>query len=260
MTGRQTISVVIPTKNSARLLPDCLESVGWADEIVVVDMHSEDATREVCAGYPQCRVFERDDYIFGNVNYGFEQATGDWVMRLDTDERITPELAGEIRAVLAAPPNGVTGYEFRERVFQLGRELRHGFGREHYRKMMFRRGAARYPLQSEHEGLETSGEWFRLRYPYDHLNYLRVSDYLEKANYYTDKDVERAELPEQPPSAWRAALLAFRLFYLYYVKWQGVRDGWIGFVDASMRSFYAIVEWAKLRERWERERGGRRAG
>ena len=106
MSERQTISVVVPTKNSAGVLRDCLASVAWADEILVVDMHSVDGTQEICARHAQCRVFERDDYIFANVNYGFDQATGDWVMRLDSDERITPELAAEIREILARPPDG----------------------------------------------------------------------------------------------------------------------------------------------------------
>jgi glycosyltransferase involved in cell wall biosynthesis len=256
----QTLSVVIPTKNAAELLTGALESVKWADELIVVDMFSTDETDEVCARYPNCRVFKRDDYIFGNVNFGFDQATTDWVMRLDTDERIPPELAEEVRAILAAPPGGVTGFEFWEQTFRLGRELEHGFGRKHFRKMMFRRGSARYPVRSEHESLETSGTWLRSEHPYLHLNYPRVADYLEKTNYYTGKDVERVVLPDRPPTTWDGARETLRAFYLYYLKWRGYKDGWVGFLDAAMRSFYQLVYWAKLRERWERERGAADAG
>jgi glycosyltransferase involved in cell wall biosynthesis len=250
----QTLSVVIPTKNAAELLAGALESVKWADELIVVDMFSTDETDEVCARYPNCRLFKRDDYIFGNVNFGFDQATTDWVMRLDTDERITPELADEIRGILVSPPDGVTGFMFWERIVVLGRELRYGFGRRHHRRMMFRRGAARYPVRGEHEQLEGDGTWQRTRHGYLHLNYARVGDYLTKTNYYTDKDVERMPLPPEAPPIRDGFIRPLRAFYLYYLKWRGYQDGWIGFVDASMRGVYQLVEWAKLRERWARER------
>lgn len=252
---RQTLTVVIPTKDAAPLLEGALESVLFADEIIVVDMYSKDDTPEICARFPQCQLVQRDDYIFGNVNHGFDLATGDWVMRLDTDERIPPELADEIRGILARPPDGVTGFEFWERIFVLGRELRHGFGRRHYRQMLFRRGAARYRVKSEHEGLETGGVWVRTSNGYIHYNYRAVGEYLRKINYYTDRDVERLELSESAPPLRDAVIEPLRAFYLYYLKYRGYRDGWIGFLDASMRSVYQLVQWAKIRERWERELG-----
>jgi glycosyltransferase involved in cell wall biosynthesis len=256
---RDTLSIVIPTKNSAELLKGCLESAAFADEILVIDMYSTDATPEICARYPQCRLIQRAGYIFANVNHGFEQATGDWVMRLDSDERITPELAAEVKRILTEPPHGVTGYEFWERLVILGREQRNGFGTKHYRKMMFRRGAARYPVRSEHEDLETSGTWLRTSNGYLHLNYTSVAQYLEKTNYYTDKDVRREPLPDQPPPVREALIETLRAFYLNYLKKRGYRDGWVGFLDASMRGVYQLVQWAKRRERYERETGDRRA-
>lgn len=253
---RETLSVVIPTKDAAALLKDCLASVAWADEIVVVDMFSTDETPEVCAEHPHCRLLRREDYIFGNVNFGFDQASSDWVMRLDTDERITPELAEEVLGILADHPEGVTGFEFWERPVILGRELTHGFGRKHYRKMMFRRGAARYPVRSEHEDLEASGTWLRTRHGYLHHNYTSVGQYLAKTDYYTQRDAERASLPARAPGQVQAVVDSLRAFYFYYLRLQGYRDGWVGFVDAAMRGFYQLTYWAKLRERWERERGG----
>jgi glycosyltransferase involved in cell wall biosynthesis len=251
--GRETLTVAIPTKNVADLLADCLASVAWADEIVVVDMFSSDHTRAVCSEHPQCRFFQRHGYIEANVNFAFDQATSDWVLRLDSDERITPELASEIQSILADPPKDVTGFEFWERPFILGRELQYGFGRKHYRKLLFRRGAARYPLKHYHEELETSGAWMHGTHSYVHLNYTEVRDYLVKMNLYTDGDALRAELPVKAPGVLDATREAARAFYLYYLKRQGFRDGWIGFLDAGMRSAYQFVYWAKLRERWERE-------
>ncbi len=251
--GRERVTVVIPAKDAARLLERCLVSIAWADEIIVVDMNSTDDTEAVCASHPQCRLFRRDDYIEANVNYGFEQAACEWIMRLDTDEVVTPELAAEIQRILAAPPAGVTGFSFWERPIVLGRELRHGFGRRHYRPMLFRRGTARYPAQRYHEGFETAGRWIRGEHGYLHYNYASVDEYLRKMSFYTTGDVDRAELPAAAPSLRRGLIEAARAFYMWYLKFQGFRDGWVGLVDASMRSVYQFVYWAKLRERWERE-------
>ena len=252
--ARDTVSVVLVTENQADLLVDCLASVSWADEIIVVDAHSTDATAEICEGYAQCRRFERRDYVEANKQFGFEQARCDWVLRIDTDERVTPELAAEVVGILQSPPGDeVTGYEFWERPVMLGRELRHGFGRRHYRQMMWRRGRARHAGLHSHEHLDSSGMWLRGRHGYMHLNYRRVSDYLRKTDYWTERDVERAVLPERPPGALNMAVEAARAFYIYYLKWHGHRDGWVGFLDGSMRGVYQLVYYAKLRGRWEEE-------
>ena len=243
----------MPTRNAARWLPDCLASVAWADEIVVVDRFSDDDTVAVCEAVPNCRVFRREGTILGNQNFGFEQVTSDWILRLDADERVTPELAREIQGLLRAPPADVTGWECWERIFVLGRELRHGFGRRHYRKMLFRTGAGRYPERSEHDDLETSGTWLQTEHGYLHYNYSHVRDYLTKCNYYTDTDTLNVPLGAKPPSMVAAVRETARHGYLYYLKFGGFRDGWVGFVDAGMRAFYHFVTWAKLRERWEIE-------
>ena len=255
---RQTLSVVVPTFNAAPVLRGCLDSVAWADEIVVVDRHSTDETRAICAEQPRCRFFERDDLIQANYNFGFDQAVCDWILRLDADERLTPELADEIRAILEAPPSAdIVGYSARQRIFILGRELLHGRARGSTRHTLFRRGTARYPLRTEHDELEAEGTWLPLRGTYLHYNYARVSDYLEKTQYYTTVDVDRAELESAPPSIGRGLLRTAQAFYLDYVKRQGFRDGWVGFLDAGMRSMYQFVAWAKTRERWENEGGQR---
>jgi len=91
---RKTITVVIPTYNVERVIARCLEALQWADEVNIVDMYSTDRTREICERYPNVRFYQNQDYIYGNVNYGIQRASHAWVMRLDSDEVVTPVGSG----------------------------------------------------------------------------------------------------------------------------------------------------------------------
>jgi glycosyltransferase involved in cell wall biosynthesis len=247
-TDRQSITVVIPTKNSAALIGDCLESVKWADEIIVVDMHSTDATQDICSRYSHVRVIECDGYIFGNMNVGFDNAASEWTMRMDSDERVTAELAAQIKAVLRSPPPEVNGFYFRQRLIVLNHVLRHGRGLNSRREMMFKTGHVRYKVQSEHESLPTDETWRDLDGYYVHINYESVSQYLAKTDYYTTRDVARMDFLSAP--RLRDGIIApLRAFYLYYLRRRGFRDGWPGLLDAGMMAMYQFVQWAKLQER-----------
>lgn len=249
MASHSTLTVVIPTKNSEALLPACLESVAFADEIIVVDMNSTDRTAEICATMAHCRLHLREDYIFGNVNFGFARATGAWTLRLDSDERITEPLQREIKHVLArGAPDDVVGYELREELRIMGRPLRHGRGRARFRKMLFRTGQARYLLEHEHEDLVSEGRWIRLVHPYVHLNYASVSEFLTKMDYYTARDVERVQLEGPPPSLARGAIEVARALWRTLGRERAYRDGYVGVLDAGMSAVYQFVYWAKVRE------------
>ena len=120
------LSVCIVAMNEGDRIAACLESVKWADEIVVVDSHSTDRTREVAAEFG-ARVIERDwpGYV-EQKNFALEQATRDWVLCVDADERVSDGLRAEIERVLAATPNSVAGYAMPRHVFYLGRCINHG--------------------------------------------------------------------------------------------------------------------------------------
>lgn len=252
---RKTVAVVIPTYNAESLLRDCLESVKWVDQIIVVDMFSTDRTPELCAQYPNLKFYQRRDYIFGNVNFGFDQAETDWVIRLDSDERIREELKVSIIKALENDDPRYTGYWFRSDTYVFGRLVRWGPYTNTWRKHMFRRGAARYGCRSEHEDLETSGEWERLQGHYDHLNYASASQFVTKTNYYTDRDVERLQKVERP-SAWGILYRTVKLFIWFYLRNHGYRDGLPGFMVCGLRAVYHFVEEVKRWEAWDRRQQG----
>ncbi len=258
--ARQSVTVVIPTRNVAAFFEPTLKSIAWADRVIVVDMFSTDETLDLCARYPNVVVHQRTDYIFANVNYGMEQSETDWVIRLDSDEVIGSELQDAICRFLENPPADISTVLFRGVHHMFGFPMHHGPGapESSWRKHMFRKGTARYPCVSEHEDIESAPGEVRLAGYYDHYTNHTVEEVVRKFNYYTDRDVERMDLANLRPLSplrliWRAA----RLFDLYYRVRKGYRDGTHGFYTSLYRgAVYPIIENAKMWERLEKQRRG----
>lgn len=260
---RQTISVVMPVLNVERIIARCLDALTWADEVVVVDMFSTDRTEETCRGYSNVAFYQNQDYIYANVNYGIDRAKGDWVMRLDSDEIVTAELAREIQEeVLARPDVTFSGFWVPNRVFFFGKWIRYGvayddrFGKDRvgygFRKALFRKGTARYACQREHEDLTTEGEYGVLKRHYDHFSHRSVSEWISKMNYYTDRDVERKDvlgLEFKVPRAGRTLVALASIFTNLYVRRKGYKDGLYGFITCALNTFYVLVERCKV---WEK--------
>ncbi|HIE51064.1 MAG TPA: glycosyltransferase family 2 protein [Armatimonadetes bacterium] len=263
----KTISVVIPTYNVEPIIRRCLDALTWADEVIVVDMFSTDRTREICESYPNVRFFQRRDYIYGNVNYGIEQARGDWIMRLDSDEVVTSELAREIQEkVLAREEDENDAYIVPSRVFYFGHRIRHAVVADvksgyHWRTILFKRGTARYPVRTEHEDFTFTGRRKgRLTQVYDHYTCSTVEDWLHKVNYYTERDAERADL-SQVHLTWRTRLKValsplVGFFRLYFLR-GGWRDGIWGLMVCLLNAQYYLIEQLKL---WERKLRGTSPG
>jgi glycosyltransferase involved in cell wall biosynthesis len=250
---RSRVSAVIPTKNVAGIIRPTLESLRFCDEVVVIDMFSTDDTRAVCESYPNVRFVQREDYIYGNFNHGAEIAAGDWILRIDSDEVVGPELRESILEVLRDPNPAYTHYDAFCHLYYFGMRLRHGFG-DLWRTMIFRKGTARYEVQSEHETLTVSGPAGKLRGYYEHFTNPTMSVYLTKINYYTDKDTERAPVrPPLPP--WKVALNAARWFRgAYFGKGRMRKDGYLGFVVALCSAFSLALMELKMWERYEKAR------
>lgn len=252
----QRVSAVIPTKNVAEIIIPTLESLRFCDEVVIVDMFSTDGTREICERYPNVRVIQRDDYIYGNFNHGAEEASGDWIIRIDSDEVIGDELRQSIQAVLRADDPTCDSYEAFCHLYFFGMRLRHGFG-DQWRTMLFRKGTARYPVRSEHEGLVLAGPQGKLDGFYSHFTNPTISVWLQKINYYSDRDIERLR-EAVAPRRWRVAYETLRIFQRFYLGpgWL-IRDGYLGFVVAGMTAFAIFLQHVKT---WEKACGGRSPG
>jgi glycosyltransferase involved in cell wall biosynthesis len=255
------LSVVMPTKDCLDLLRHSLPALQFADEIIVVDDFSTDGSADYIRTFTKCRLLQRSGYIFENVNAGIDAASGDWVMRIDSDEVCTPDLGAEIRHAIQSAPSDVLGFRILSRTYYCQRWLKYGPAYdeqspnrgERYRKMLFRRGAARYACKSEHEDLTTvgTGEWKALANRYDHYSIRSYGHYIQKINYYTDRDADRIDKSAYRPRSevWAMLWAPLKTFLVFYFKRKGFKDGPLGIMACGG---YAISEFLLHAKRWER--------
>jgi glycosyltransferase involved in cell wall biosynthesis len=243
------ISVLILARDEAANLPGCLQSVVWADEVVVVvDRASRDQTRAI-AEQGADRVLERtfDDFA-GQRNAALELASGDWVFAVDADERATPELADEIRRVTAGPVGGPAGYRVPIRSVILGRPFAFS-GTQHDRPLrLFRRGAGRW-VGAVHETVELRGAAGELEGALQHRTIPDMQTFLRKLNEYTTLEAIKFEREGRRHRAADLALRPFWTFLKLYLGKQGFRDGLEGFVFCALSGLSVAVRHWKHRER-----------
>jgi glycosyltransferase involved in cell wall biosynthesis len=259
--ARQRISAVLCVYNEAHQIARCLDALAWCDEVVVVDRFSTDDTRKIAATYPNVRFFQREDWTNPNMNFGLEQATGDWILRIDCDEIVSPEMAQEILSdVLSKPGDRYSGYWAPNRVYFFGKWIKYGVAYDArfkrpgygYRQVLFRKGAATYACVSFHEELTTSGEWGRLEHHFDHYSHPSVTRWISKMNHYTDNDVKQKDVLSADfklPRPGKTLVALVKIFFGYYVLRQGYRDGVHGFMTCALNTIYVLVERCKV---WEK--------
>jgi glycosyltransferase involved in cell wall biosynthesis len=248
----KTLSVALITRNEAANLPRTLASVRWANEIVVVDSGSTDATLEI-ARTGGARVFEEPWKGFGaQKNSAIAHASGDWILSLDADEEVSAELAQEIQALLAGEP-AYSAYRIPRLNHFLGRPLRHGGYWPDPKLRLFRRGAAHFADRPVHETMAADGPVGRLRGPLIHHCYPTISDYIEHMNRYSSIAAERLVDSGRASDswlwlAWNALLNPSATFLYNYFFRLGFLDGRAGLLQHINHSFY--IHW-KFGKAWQ---------
>lgn len=250
--SRATVAIVMMTKNEERRLPACLDRVaGWADEIVIIDDASTDATLAVARRYgAKIFVMPSDDDHFLQWNRGIEQARSDWILHIDADEWVTPQLKQAIDEV-RVDDREHSAFELMRRNYFLGKSMQHG-GWYHKHLIFFRRDRARCVGKGIHVRLKVDGSIGFLNADIEHYPFTSIAQFIERQNHYTSVEArvmlqERGRLPLR--AVWfQAAIRPWKLFWKFYVKKQGRRDGWVGFVFSALFAFFHGVLWAKY---WE---------
>ena len=245
----KTLSVALITRNEAANLPRTLASVHWANEIVVVDSGSTDATLDI-ARDAGAHVFEELWKGFAaQKNSAIAHATGDWILSLDADEEVSPELAREIQMLLAAEP-AFSAWRIPRLNHFLGRPLRHGGYWPDPKLRLFRRGTAQFADRPVHEIMHAAGPVGRLKGHLIHHCYPTLSDYIEHMNRYSSIAAEALVASGRARAswlwlAWNALLNPAATFLYNYVFRLGFLDGRAGLLQHISHSFYIHWKFAK---------------
>ena len=244
----KSVSAVLITRNEALNIEEALQSVSWADEIVVVDSGSTDGTPDLCRRYTD-RIFQREwtGYV-DQKNFATQKASHDWILSLDADERPSAELIAEIQSLRHAG-FPCAGYRIPRVTFFMGRWLRHGDWYPDYQLRLFDRTRARWQGGRVHESVRLQdGRPGLLKGELLHFTYRALSDYLKRLESYTT--LASADYHDRGKNATFLKLLLdpSATFVKSYLLKRGFLDGVPGFMAAVMGSVSDFFKYAKLYE------------
>lgn len=238
------ISAIIITKNEERNIRDCLLSLQWVDEIIIVDSGSTDRTLDIAKSFTD-KIYHKDWEGFGKQkNYALSLATHDWVLSLDADERIPSALQTEIKSAISDP--SFDGYNIKRRSSYCGRFMKFGgWGKDHVLRL-FRKDKASFSDSLVHERLILSGKIGQLKSPLIHYSFPTVEDVIHKMNLYSSLGAEEKYLKGQQLSLSGTILRAWWTFIKTYFIKLGFLDGKQGFMLAVSNAEGVYYKYIKL--------------
>lgn len=239
------LSVILITKNEAENIRACLESVSWADEIIVVDSGSSDGTAGIAREFTP-HVYQHDWPGFGaQKNCALAYATGDWVFSIDADERVTPELKAEL--IGAMQHQQADGF-YCPRLSQFcGHFIRHCGWYPDYVLRLFKRTQGKFSDSLVHESLLLQGKSAKLTHPLLHYSYRTSADVQRKVDQYSAAAAQQMFNRGKNATALDAPLRAAWAFFRTYCLWLGFLDGRAGFAVARMNAATTYLKYRRLR-------------
>jgi glycosyltransferase involved in cell wall biosynthesis len=246
MTG---ISAFIVCKNEAASIERCLESLSWCDEIVVLDSGSTDATLEICARHNCCIAHREWSGYVEQKSHALSLCTRSWILNLDADEEVSPELRNEIRSMLQADALGEVkenGFELLRVVFYLGRWWRKGGWHPEWRLRLARREFVTWHGEEPHEHARVQGGIGRMRGELRHYTYRDIADHVARLNAHSSSAAQALHA-----KGMRAGLVDLLLkpkarFFKFFLLRRGYREGLPGLLVACMEAFYVYLKYFKL--------------
>jgi len=241
------ISAVVITKNEEINIKDCLETLKWADEIVIIDSNSTDKTLELASAYTD-KLFSTASDVFSEKRaMSFEKCSNDWILFLDADERITPELKNEMLSL--NPPPGLYGYRLNRKNYYFGQWLKHSgvYPDKHIR--LFNKQYASVTPRIIHEGVEVHGTVGELKNDFIHYSFRDMTHMMDKINLYSTLEAREKLENNKEISKFGVFTHALSAFLRVYVSRKGFKDGTGGFFISfcySMVSFLSHLKLLKL--------------
>lgn len=243
------ISIVILTKNVERKVEDCLKSVSWAVDIVVVDSGSTDKTLDIARKYGAKIVEVKGGNYAEWRNVGAKKALGDWILYVDADERVAPPLRGEISQLVNKSINQYSAYAIPRRNFIFGKEFKHGGQWPDYQIRLFRKSKLRGWKGELHEQPKHEGELGYLKNPLTHIKEDNLSDMVNKTNQWSEIEAREMYKTGHPKmDILRFFSAGFREFWKRFIREFAFLDGTEGVIYGIYQIYSRLISYAKL---WE---------
>jgi (heptosyl)LPS beta-1,4-glucosyltransferase len=246
------LSVAIAVFNEEKNLEACLASVRQlADEIIVVDGGSHDGTVAIARKFTT-HVIETDNPAMFHINKqkALDACSGDWILQLDADERVTTGLRNEILVVINSGKSDINGYFIPRRNFFWGHFMRKGGQYPDYVMRLVRRGCAHFPAKSVHEQIEIDGKSGYLTEPMDHISYRTREDYWRKADTYTALAAAEMKKNGVQKNIWTwfvYNIIKPKITFLsLFIRHKGFMDGWYGLVFAYWSALHFPIAYKKF--------------
>lgn len=238
------VTAVVLAKNEEKNIAACLESLKWCDEVIVVDDYSKDNTVKIAEEYGT-QVFKHklNDDFASQRNFGLEKAKGEWVLFVDSDERVTPALATEIKNVVADTEN--VGFYIKRRDFIWGKELKHGeVGNAEFIRLA-KKGAG-FWKRRVHEFWEIKGEVGKLENPLFHYPHQTLREFIDHVEYFSTLHAQERWREGEHSNLLKIIFLPKVKFFQNWILKLGFLDGTAGIVVALLMSFHSYLAWSKL--------------
>ncbi|MFP4082121.1 MAG: glycosyltransferase family 2 protein [Candidatus Aminicenantes bacterium] len=248
------ISAVVITRNEEKRLEPALKSLaGIAAEIIVVDAYSSDQTLKIAKKYTK-KVFQRTWTNFADQkNFANSRASLPWILSLDADERLSPELQQEIISLKKKekePP--WAGFSMPRQVFYLGRWIRHSGWYPDRKIRLFRKEKARWEGEYVHEKLVIEGQVKKLNHSIHHFTYRNIREHVDRINIFSDLGAQKLYASQKKSRWYHLVFLPFFRLIRSYILKGGFLDGFAGFVIAVLHGYSIFLRYAKLREIWKK--------
>jgi glycosyltransferase involved in cell wall biosynthesis len=243
------LAAVVLTRNEERHIGDCLDSLTWADLCVVVDDESTDRTVEIARARGARVVRHRRKDFAAQRNAALEAVQAEWVLFVDADERVPPELAEEIRRVVSYEGSQArAGWWIPRHNYMLGHRMRAGGWYPDHQLRLLHRESARYdPARPVHETVILDGRAGYLEYPLVHYNYDSVAQFRQKTSRYTELEARMLREQGVRVRPWTYVSMPLREFWRRFVMLRGYRDHLYGLLFCGLMAWYTGITYLRLR-------------
>jgi len=249
MNQKPSLSAAIITYNEEEKIQDCLDSVtGFVDEIIVLDSFSTDATEDICRKDPKVQFLQHPfDGHIEQKNRALEKCTSEWILSLDADERVSPELRSSIKKLLSENP-GIAGVKFPRLTYHMHRYIRHGGWYPNARYRLIRKGMAYWGGENPHDKLILKGKGVKIKGDLIHLTAEDLSHQVDTINKFSSIVALTRYNKGKKYHLWRLLLKPVSKFLEMYVLKRGFLDGTQGFIIAVSSSYSSFLKEAKQYE------------